>query len=389
MKQITLIFFFITFVTGVNAQDESAVPNPQKPVIESASVSDAREVSLSWSVVDVSDIVGFDILRWENPAFLVVQYVIYDPNNPDMTFLYIPGNYNPCQERAIYSVRPDIPGQNTTQSDDFSTILLEIGDYQVCDRKATLTWSAFSPSFGNDDDLNSRYKIFVEELSNPGFQMIADLERTSLTAVRDELYYQIGQFRINFYSFEHSGLIPGRTYRYYIEASNDVEGWTSVSCPIEITTEDYPTPSFYNLLNVSVTPEGPVELTVELDLTVQLEDVLVFRSQQSPLTLAALGEFEMPGTSPAILLDATALTSQTAYYYQFGVNDMCDYPLRGPDIHRTILLEGDPSDADIPGLSWNEYLGWDVVEYHIYRMLANEANFQLIASVPPLCFYLQ
>lgn len=384
MINFRLLLLVVSICFGFVAETTIEAQNRQ-PILENVSIDENGDVIISWAMPDgAPDVDGFLIEMWiyrdagGDTGFQPLEIIM---DGDLRQYVHTPNNA--CDERNIYTVRSILDGVNSLPSAEMQTIYLsDIIDYQVCARTSTIEWTAFTT---NDDD-DGRYRIYVQEDGSGSYELVADLSREELTLVGDESTYENpSPSRTNIYAYNHSGLNPGSTYRYYVAAVYGV-GQESHSCRREITAETYPMPAFYNLLAVSVTPDNEVELTLELDITVQLENVLVFRSDLSPQAVTALGEYPIPSSSSTTLTDATALADQTAYYYQFGVNDQCTYELRDPNIHRTMLLSVEINDSDQAGLSWNQYEGWPVDQYEIYRKLPGEDTFEMIDVIPGTIF---
>lgn len=358
------------------AQDKD---DPIKPELVNVSVLESGEVEIKWTVEQPELIEAFDILLWiypdvSNPegGFQPVERV---PNDGNFSFLHYPNQA--CEERAIYSVRPETE-EPSLQSDDMQTILLhEQIAYGTCAHTAKLSWSAFNM----DTDETEYYQIWVEE-NGMDFIMIDEISPSALSL--DSLESTWGNqstSTTNIYSYTHTGLTPGSTYRYYVAAIHN--GFESRSCIRELKADDYGIPAFYRLHAVSVNAESNIELLTETDLSVTLDGVDFLKSDD-PAALMEAGGFSLPTSNWFTYIDTAVNPAATPYYYQYRVHDSCGQVLQAVNnMHRSIHLRGEASADSENHLYWNTYEGWEVASYRVFRKLDGDAGFTEIATLPP------
>ncbi|MDQ3073235.1 MAG: gliding motility-associated C-terminal domain-containing protein, partial [Bacteroidota bacterium] len=69
-----------------------------------------------------------------------------------------------------------------------------------------------------------------------------------------------------------------------------------------------------------------------------------------------------------VFIDRTAQTSRLSYLYTVEIGDLCNQTIQAPP-HRSILANLNVSEDSLMTLEWNNYEGWPVLQYVVYRSL--------------------
>ncbi len=374
-----LVLFPMLLLSSVFAQSVQDKNNTIKPELLNVSVLESGEVEILWTVEQAELIEAFRILLWNYPdmnnpegGFQAVERV---PNDGNFSYLHDPNLA--CEKRAIYSVFP-ITEESPLQSDDMQTILLhEQIDYGICNHTATLSWTAFM----RDTDETEMYQLWMDE-NGEGYELIDEMNPSDLMLAGDESSWENqSPSTTNIYSYTHSGLNPGSTYRYYVVAIHN--GYESRSCIRELKADNYGIPAVYKLHAVSVTADNSIELLVETDMGVSLQGVDFLKSADDPANLIETGGFPLPAENWFSYTDTEVLPEEVPYFYQYRVYDSCGQALQDENIHRSIHLTGAVSAESENRLEWNVYEGWDVEAYRLFRRLDREEGFTEITTLNP------
>jgi gliding motility-associated-like protein len=382
---IFLAVFLGMATYGINGNEgkksnTSAIP---QPVFDNVTILPNGNIELSWSI-DIQEMVdGFLIEHWvylDAMGDAGFQELVTIDNGQARS--YTIEQHQACSERAIFTIKSIVGAEESLPSRELQTVFLNNSiDYQICESTATLYWTSFFRNeIGEENDVD--YAIWVQvEDGTP--QIVETISAENLTVFDTEKTYgpnSSSSSTTSIYEYAYRGLESGLTYNFYIEALH-ADDRTSRSCSVEIYTEVYQTPEFFNLLAATVTEQNQVDLLYEADISAEMVDVEVFRSANDNLNLSSIGRFAAPLAIISTLTDETALPDETAYYYQMAYYDSCGLQARDATIHRTMHLTGSASGDNQNELQWNTYEGWEVDHYLVYRKLANENDYEEIAEL--------
>lgn len=321
--------------------------NPDKPVLDSVSVTPDGQTIIGWTQSDSMDVAGNIIYRYEGGIWVEIDSV-WGYN----TQIYIDTNINPCIENYEYAIASFDSCGNKSPFTDLTAqrpIFLYDIPYSICDLEDTLRWIIYEHPKNPID----HYEIWSSKNGAP-FEIVG--QKNPSDANNGEII------------FIHKDLDPGAVYEYYIRAvMGDI---STSSCRKTLTTASYKIPQFVNTVTADVLEDNTVNLTIDGDMEVNncIWDIWRYKEGQPDTT--AVAQVTKPGQNitPFNVPDNNVDASLNPWFYYTTVIDSCGKLRLSSNTFKTIWLQGYTLD-NINHLEWTATEGWaDGVErYYIYR----------------------
>lgn len=343
------------------AGDEFADATPPSvPVMETVSVDSVTCLTtVTWTPSPEADTDGYILVLVTGGGNIVIDTVwggtsdtfIWPSSTPcDGTESWTVAAFDTC-----YTGNPPSPNTSATGA-SHSTVFATI-DYDACVAEIDVSWT---PYIGWDV---AGYQLFAQENGGPWF----------LLSIHGP----------NEFSAVHENVDPFKTYCYTVKASESGGTRTSLSNKVCVTTTYPGLPAFNYLSNATVVAQNEVLVTDEVDVTAEVKNYHLQRSQNGlPFeTIQTVGG----GVGPSVAFnDLTALTGERSYRYRVVVEDSCGTITLISNEGNTIFLT---VQADLDGvnrLRWNGYAGWAGMPsgFNVYRSAAG-GPFTYLASNPP------
>ncbi len=328
---------------------------PVSSLFDSISVNAAGQVVLSWTPSVSPDVRATIVYLNDYPIATIPV------GNADQW--YVDDAVNPCTNRNLeYALAAeDSCGNISTIQDNrkLSPVYLFEPSYDTCRDEISLRWDPYINAVPPLDE----YQILYSLNGDP-FTVAGEVDASTT-------------------GFTHQQVLPSTTYTYAIRAK--FGGITSTSCQKTITTGSYVHPSFLYLANASVLPEGPVEITIDLDLYPNACQWNVWRSEVAGIPqLEYVFDRSEVNTNPFVFIDTTSDGFKEFYDYQLEVIDSCGRSSFYSNMMTTMYLAGTPVTDVINQLNWTPFSGFDagVKQYNIFRMTDGIVPTQPIATVP-------
>ncbi len=322
---------------------------PDKPVLDSVSITSDGNTIIGWTQSDSMDVVGNIIYRYDGLIWSPIDSVW-----GYQTQTYTDTVINPCNENYLYAISSfDSCGNNSPFTDLTAQrpIFLYNINYSVCDLKDTIRWTEYV----NPKVPIERYEIWYSK--NGGAYKLAGQKEPS-DAVNGEI------------TFIHQNLDPGADYEYFVRAiMGDI---SSSSCRKHVITQSYKIPQFVETLTADVLADNTVNVTVEGDMDVNncIWNIWHFDGNQPDTTLVEQVTKPNQNSSPFFVGDATVDASINPWFYYTTVIDSCGKERLTSNTFKTIWLQGYAQD-NINYLNWTAPGGWGsgVEKYYIYRTI--------------------
>jgi gliding motility-associated-like protein len=319
---------------------------PDKPVLDSVSVTPGGQTVIGWTQSDSMDVVGNIIYRYDGTKWLPIDSVWgYD------TQFYIDTVKDPCIENYKYAISAfDSCGNKSPFTDQTAQrpIFLYNIHYSVCDLKDTLRWIVYEhPKIPIET-----YEIWRSQ-NNGAYTLINTVNPQQ---GMDELTYV------------DDDIDPGALYEYFVRAKMDTI--TSSSCRKTVQTFSYKIPQFVNTVTADVLADNTVTLVIDGDMTVNkcVWDVWRYGPAQPDTTHIAQVTKPNQNTSPFNVSDGDVNASINPLFYYTTVIDSCGKERHKSENFKTIWLQGNTQD-NINHLFWTASQGWTdgVEKYYIFR----------------------
>ncbi len=322
---------------------------PDKPVLDSVSITADGNTVIGWTQSDSLDVVGNIIYRYDGLIWSPIDSV-WGYQTQTYTDMII----NPCNENYLYAISSfDSCGNNSPFTDLTAQRPLFLYDinYSVCDLKDTIRWTEYV----NPKVPIERYEIWYSK--NGGAYQLAGQKEPS-DAVNGEI------------TFIHQNLEPGADYEYFVRAiMGDI---SSSSCRKHVITQSYKIPQFVETLTADVLADNTVNVTVEGDMDVNncIWNIWHFDGNQPDTTLVEQVTKPNQNSSPFFVGDASVDASINPWFYYTTVIDSCGKERLTSNTFKTIWLQGYAQD-NINYLNWTAPEGWSsgVEKYYIYRTI--------------------
>jgi len=326
---------------------------PEIPPFDSVSVDPLTgNLILGWRPSASSDTRGYQIIYRD---IIADQNIIIDStigiNNTNYTDILASGNtamhqygvaaFDTC-EKGI----PPLSNVSSIEGWHRTIFLTVVPDY--CDNTSRLTWSKYV-GWNNLE----RYLI--------------------LASVNGEPYTQVGEVSSTDSIFVHEGIDLTNNFCYIVRASDQGGARTSssnVACPQAAGSIVADT---HYLFQATVTSSRIVTVNVLTDSDIDASYYTLQRSLSAYGPFFEVDRIAYAGVPEIQLIDSTARTTETDYYYYVDILDSCGFILGESNVAKTIYLRGDfDNDLFINQIEWTSYLGWDtagsgVQGYEVYR----------------------
>ncbi len=333
---------------------------PDKPVLDSVSVTPDGQTVVGWTQSDSLDTQGnimyrFDGTKW-NPFDSVYGY---------NTKNYIDTVIDPCTESSLYAISSfDSCGNNSPFTDKTAQQPVFLYDipYSVCDLKTNLKWRGYvHPKFPID-----QYEVWRSKGGN-AYEKIGTVNSSEGDPE---------------FSYVDADIDPGFEYTYFIRVK--MGNITSSSCRKPVQTFSYKLPQFVNTVTADVLEDNTVQVTVDGDMDVYKCDWDIWRINVDQTDTAHIDKKSIPGqpTSPFVVADGDVDASLSPWFYYTTVADSCGKQRLQSNDFKTIWLQGYTQD-NINYLSWTASEGWaeGVEKYYIYRTVPGVEPVSPIDSV--------
>lgn len=350
-------------IDGDQLQD---IINPYIPVITNISVDTVTDnMVINWNVNGSQDTYGYIIYQlingfWE-PIDTVYGRFNTSYQNPLTNSAFQAETYGVAAfDSCLTNTTP--PNYQTSALSETHTSIYLSNTLDICDRTITLNWLGY----GGKDVIS--YDI-IAKAGSSSFDIIANVSS-------------------NISSFEHSNLIQGENYYYYVRANLD-NGSTSYS-NLVVQNVIIPTqPTFFYLTTASHTLNGKIGIELLADLNAAVKEFEIERkgTEESNFNFIASITNISPIASNLYFYSDDDIDSKIgAYSYRINFIDTCGNKTLTTNIATTIFLTVTTQDVEMKStLQWSPYFGFDgnIIEYRIYRGVNGNFNNTPIAVLPP------
>jgi len=304
---------------------------------------------LGWTRSPEKDVAGYIIYRFDGFQFNSIDTI------PGDSTIFLDKSVRACLQSYTYALAA-IDSCGITSYGTYSTaphsLVLSLPDINPCDRKAYLSWNAYTEMPGG----LGGYAIY-RQVNNGSFTLLEQVDNATTEFVDSTLF------------------INGNTYTYYVRAFSADGKSSSSSCQSRKTYNGPVVPDTLYIKQVSVLNNSVVDARYYYSPPNRIRQLLLERSNTPtgpflPVdTLAASGSNFLP--QEYTLTDYTANVQQQVYYYRITMIDSCNKAaLFSENISNTILL-GCTNTTTTNELSWNGYTAWynGIDRYEIYRTI--------------------
>ena len=333
---------------------------PDKPTLDSVSVTPDGNTVIGWTQSDSMDVVGNIIYRYDGMIWNTID-TVWGYN----TQYYIDTVINPCIENYEYAISTfDSCGNNSPFTDLTAQrpIFLYDINYSVCDLQDTLRWIVYA----NPKNPVDRYEIWSSKDGSP-FELAG--EKPPSAAVNGEI------------TFIHQNLDPGVNYEYFIRVV--MGNITASSCRKQITTQSYKIPQFVETITADVLADNTVNATIKGDMDVNncIWNIWHFDGNQTDTSLVEQVTKPNQNSSPFFVADNVDASLNPWFYYT-TVIDSCGKLRHTSNTFKTIWLQG-YAQNNTNYLNWTAPEGWSqgVEKYYIYRTITGVEPTSPIDSV--------
>ena len=364
--------FFSSNIAGGNYSDQAdALP----PVVTSVTVDSLLgNASMQWEPSVSIDVAGYIIYECINNFTFAID-TIFDPNATSYTNSESAANTSSegytiaAFDDCFVMGEPD-PGPASGGCSE--TIYLQTS-WAACQNSVTLFWTPYD-SWTNGVQ---EYRIFAQETTVMGVQgnsfLLDVVDGTSTNYI-------------------HEGAVLSSTYRYRIQAVENVTGNTSES-NTRVQLLFYPTtPQNTRIATATVQAKNDVLIALDIDESNTFTNTYVLERKQLGQSITGPYQFEsidqISAGNGANLLsfnDLNVSTQDTQYDYRVIVENGCNDQVDTTEIARPMLLTGLPNtDRLVNTLFWTPYIEWagGVLNYEIYRSNEPGELGELLITVP-------
>jgi hypothetical protein len=341
-------------IPGGNFKD--LIP-PNAPVLDSASVNSTGQTVLGWNPSSSPDCGGYIIYQLGgNPPTWTAIDTVYGINNTIYTSTSTAASAS-SQTFAIASM--DSCGHPSPYGAAHNTIKVRT-KYNVCSRTTDLRWNLYQ----NIPLGVSHYQVYCSTNSGPYLYLGSSTDST----------------------YQHTGLLPGKTYCYLVRVFNTFGAITSSSDRACMIATAPPSSSFVYLQSASVDMDQTVTVTLFCDTTVPCKGFQLYRADDAAGAFNPIGFINYTNNPTLTYNDPNVKTSSQNYYYKAEVIDSCGNPRYTSNVGKTVLLKV-KNDNDMifnNNLSWDDYATYSggVAGYYVFRIVNDVLNTTPVNFVP-------
>jgi hypothetical protein len=230
--------------------------------------------------------------------------------------------------------------------------------YSLCDKTISLSWNPYINMQGGLKE----YQVYVS--INGGIYTL--LTTTTLT------------------SYVHVGVNPNLSYCYFVRAFNQNYSISSTSNKVCQYTFIQSQPSYVYITKASVTANHHIDVTAQVDNTVSIKGLTVFRSENQSGPYKNVGFVPYSAALQYNFNDASIDTARMPYYYYIQVADSCGLPSLISNTVKTVKAKVEFVELYKNKVSWDDYDGYlgGVMSYNVYRAVDDNWNPVPISNVP-------
>jgi len=324
--------------------------NPTNDTISVYNDSTGIYPVIGWTPSPSPDVAGYIIYRFNGSSFPSIDTI------PGDSTIFIDRTIQACGQSSQYAIAA-IDSCDNVSPGTFLTaprsIVLDIPDISPCNRKAYLSWNAYTNMPGG----LGGYTVY-RQTNFGSIVTVATVTNTETTYTDSTLF------------------INGNSYTYYVKAFSGSGEGSSSSCRVNKVYYGPVVPDTIYLEQVTVVNDSYVEARYYYSPLNRVRQMVLQRSDSpagpfSPVdTLSSNGTNFLP--QEYFLSDATADVHHQSYYYRLAMIDSCNQlAMFSENIAQTILLACSASGATLNSISWNDYGTWyeGVERYDLFRLV--------------------
>jgi gliding motility-associated-like protein len=184
---------------------------------------------------------------------------------------------------------------------------------------------------------------------------------------------------------DHTSVISGYEYCYYLRATDTTGAYSSTSNKICVSSQVVRKSRLLYMGRATVKTDGSIEVYGYLDPDADVIDFGIERADNRKGPWFTMGRIPKPITGPWELKfnDYSAAPESNTYFYRFTSVDSCGALDTISNISRNILLRAKSNGNLSNTLTWNPYeeFGGEVGKYEVYRMVDYNGSWQLVTDL--------
>jgi hypothetical protein len=310
--------------------------------LDSVSVTSTGQSVLGWNPSNSVDCFGYIIYQFIAGTWQSID-TVYGINNTIYSYTSTAANGSSVNY-CIASM--DSCGNPSPLGSTHNTIFLKT-KYNVCSRSTELKWNPYK----NLPLGVSHYKVYCSTNAGP--------------------YLYLGSTTDSTYT--HTGLIPGKTYRYIVRVVSIFGTYTSCSNSSSLVATAPPASSYVYLKSASVDLDQTVTVTLYCDTIIPCRGFQLYKSEDPSGNFNPIGFVNYTGIRTLTFNDADVTTASKNYYYKAEVIDSCGNPRYTSNIGKTVVLKVKNNNDKIfeNNLEWDDYYTYSggVAGYYVYRIV--------------------
>lgn len=340
-----------TSVSNIDGRLFQNITAPGVVVIDTASVDANGNAQIGWEPGPDTDVIGYIIYQNQNGVYIPID-TVQGYNN---TVFTNPNSSADAGSESYAIAAFDSCGGYGNYGTPHSTIFLQ-ADVDPCTGEALLNWNAYSTM----QPTVTGYTVLVSQNNGP----FTSVGNTTATTYTDQ------------------SIQPGSAYCYMVQATNGL--FTASSNEACITSDSIQLPQFLYANRATVLPTGEAFASCLVDTLAYTANYKLYRADAPAGSFALIATVNrIPGSEFVSYTDASALTDEESYLYQFTAVDKCGEESLLSNNARTILLQGAADPNLTNTLQWNYYSWWDanVAYYNVWRKTGNQTTYTLLTQI--------
>jgi len=328
---------------GIFKDKQPPDPYAVQNLLDSVSVNSTGQSVLGWTPSSYPDCSAYVIYQLIGGTWSSID-TVYGINNSIYTSTSTIAN-TASTYYAIASM--DSCGNVSVLSSNAQTTMFLKTKYNVCSRSTDLKWNPYK----NLPLGVSHYQVYCSTNAGPYLYVASTTDST----------------------YTHTGLTPGKTYRYIVRVVSIFGTYTASSNSSSLVATAPPASSYVYLKSASVDLNQTVTLTLYCDTLIPCKGFQLYKADDAYGNFNALGFVNYTGIRTLTFNDPDVTVSGKNYYYKAEVIDSCGNPRYTSNVGKTVLLKVKNNNDKIfeNNLSWDDYYTYSggVAGYYVYRIV--------------------
>ena len=340
------------FMTTIGSAFLKDGTTPQKPTLDSVSVTPTNEVILGFHENE-PNMKGF-IIYYETPNGYLALDTVYN-----QTF-WIDNSFDPSQEIRSYRIAAIDSCNNSSPQIDVNTemqgnIKLNINNTDICNKTAIISWNGYKNMLGGIGN----YEIYISEDPTQSWVLLDSTLNHS---------YMVDNLELN------------KDYFIFVKAKNQNGNIRASSNRVNLNITAEETDDFSYIRSVSVIDNRFVRIKLFTSGLITPFNKITLEKSDDGVVFEDFITLPYNNSADYIFADSSFNFNKNIRYYRTYLTDNCNTKIAFSNISHNILLKGEAMTQS-NSITWQSYDGWDgaLSGYYILRKTERDDGYNTLS----------